>query len=423
MKSHHLTIVCFFTCLAGLRSYGEVATFQDNISPENLKVDGPGCFPQIKSDKSYPLPPGSKQPTRIAFSPDGAYLATANKLSKDITVYQVGATGQLTGHSHQMPFPNEEPVSLAFSPDGKYLAVVIDGYRLIIYTIGTLGAPLNPVDYPLPMRSGGHWSVAFSPTDPYLAVSCREGFLDPWDGGQSTNYAVVIYTIGENCSLIDPTVYPVFGGSYAEVPIAFSPNGNYLAVGNYVGGSGSEIALCTISAGGVLNIQHTYTLPQDGLSTLAFSPNGLYFAFSNSYHNFITLYKFDSVTGVLSNPTTRNLPNNSKTPNSITFSPNSKYIATANFESHDRTIFGIKLSGLLENGVDHDLPIGSLNPFSVAFSPDGIYLASGNHISRDVSMLKIPICIPIGPLGTTLNGIKDDAVEDAIKDGQNELPL
>ena len=53
----------------------------------------------LSEASSYALPSGSGEPYSVAFSPDGSYLATANEDSTNVTIFQVGAGGVLSGSS------------------------------------------------------------------------------------------------------------------------------------------------------------------------------------------------------------------------------------------------------------------------------------------------------------------------------------
>ncbi len=114
--------------------------------------------------------PGS-YPLSIAFSPNGAYLATANSESNDVTIFNVGANGNLSGGT-SYSVGSGQPQSIAFSPDGKYLATANLGSNdVTVFSIETGGVLGNPTSYQLPNSSTSPVAVAFSPDGNYLATA------------------------------------------------------------------------------------------------------------------------------------------------------------------------------------------------------------------------------------------------------------
>ena len=87
----------------------------------------------LSKGTSYALPAGSKDPSAIAFSPDGSYLASANQGgSGDITVFRVGARKELlsSGTSYPSHLSQAYETALAFSPMENTLlsSMALSGY-------------------------------------------------------------------------------------------------------------------------------------------------------------------------------------------------------------------------------------------------------------------------------------------------------
>ena len=110
----------------------------------------------------------------MVFSPNNAYLATANYGSNDVTVFSVKAGGVLGGGiSYTLPSGSTKPYSVAFSPNGSYLAVADSGgvtSNVTIFNVGVGGILSGGTSYLLALSSFPV-SVAFSSDGSYLAIA------------------------------------------------------------------------------------------------------------------------------------------------------------------------------------------------------------------------------------------------------------
>jgi WD40 repeat protein len=177
------------------------------------------------------------RPNNVAFSPDGATLATAS--SMDVQLWNA-ATGQQTGGTKD----GGTGCGLAFSPDGKLLAVgrAQGEIQLLDAAIGQVTATLT-----------GHtktvWSVAFSPDGKTLASGSEDGTIRLWSvaSGQSTA--------------------TLTGHTQNVNSVAFSPDGRTVASGGY----DKTVRLWSVANG---QSTATFTGHEGKVWSVAFSPDG-----------------------------------------------------------------------------------------------------------------------------------------------------
>jgi WD40 repeat protein len=105
---------------------------------------------------------------KIAFSPDGQYLAGG---TENLTIWRVSDGITIAVRKDKNYYINK----LAFSPDSKLLAV-LHNYQLDIYRAGDLELLRT-----IPLRSIGHHSgLAFSPDGRLLALGLADGTIRMW---------------------------------------------------------------------------------------------------------------------------------------------------------------------------------------------------------------------------------------------------
>ncbi len=228
-----------YALLAGSNSPYSVAFSPDGTyvatanGSNNVIVFTVGSGGALSNGTSYTLPAGSTPPISIAFSPDGTYLATANSFSGStngsVTVFTVGVGGVLSNStSYALPAGSIDPVSVAFSPSGAYLATANGAAGstsgdVTVFTVGAGGVLSNGTSYALPAGSRDPNSVAFSPDGSYLVTA------NNFTPGSS----VTVFTVGAGGALSNGTSYALPAGSVNPESVAFSPSGAYVTTANY----------------------------------------------------------------------------------------------------------------------------------------------------------------------------------------------
>ena len=160
------------------------------------------------------------------------------------------------------------------------------------------------------------------------------------------------------------------------------------ATANYKSSTATLFSVRPTDALNTLTSPISYPLPLNSSnpSSIAFSFNTTYIATANSNSNDVTLFKIvaDQLTGAQSYA----LPANSTNPASVAFSPNEAYLAVANRNSNDVTIFNVAADAFV-GALSYLLPNGSSIPEAVAFTLDGTYLATTNTGSNDITLFKV----------------------------------
>ncbi len=162
----------------------------------------------------YRLEGHSNPISALAFSPDGALLASGAQDDPQIRLWEVASGRQLAvlvGHDGWIR-------SLTFSPDGTLLASGATD-RLIMLWDTTSRRTVQ--------RLSGHTDLlgglAFSPDGTMLASASRDGTVRLWQVVDGTQRADFAYTAPTN---------PQLGAPYWLTGLAFSPDGTTIAVGS-----------------------------------------------------------------------------------------------------------------------------------------------------------------------------------------------
>jgi WD40 repeat protein len=223
-----------FACTPGKRQATSTTAFQPAVSPPSKNIAAPpptsAASPALPSKPTATQPPDTPTPsptplavqsivlsghsgpvTRLAWSPDGALLASASGSfdSKDFTIHvwnrDGGLENDLVGHT--------QPVTdLAWSPDGKTLASSsLDSTLRLWNRDGTLRQALN--------GNAGHvFAVAWSPDGQVLATGAIVTFTNPtvqlWNPAGK-----ILQTVSTSFS----------GGKFYN--LAWSPDGRFLLGG------------------------------------------------------------------------------------------------------------------------------------------------------------------------------------------------
>ena len=161
----------------------------------------------------------------------GLLVAAASLLAAQAAAAQAPGFTQVTGS----PFATgTDPASLAFSPNGALVATAdTGGNNVAVFGVSSVGA-LGPVPFSLFPTGVAPSSVAFSPNSGLVAVANRG------------SNAVQMYSVASNGSLT-PAGFPV-GTGVGPQSVAFSPNGSRLAVANR---GNSTVSMFSVSRKGL----------------------------------------------------------------------------------------------------------------------------------------------------------------------------
>ena len=184
----------------------------------------------------------------LDYSSDGKSLIVGEKG----IAWGFGLSGEKKVVLNHYPFPGNRVVSLDFSPNGKTLAFGLDDGTIWLYRFedATFLARLNG-------HSGKVTHIAFAPGGGYLASGATDGNVTLWDISEISS-TTKLYEIKHPDWIIG---------------LDFSSNGSMIATASLGGeGNRSGVYLWSVSEGNLLDM-----VPNDGLFTagsIAFSPNG-----------------------------------------------------------------------------------------------------------------------------------------------------
>ena len=160
--------------------------------------------------------------SRLAISPDGSLIATGNREGVAwVWDIQSGESLAELDPSNQVDNYSEYLTAITFSPDGQKLAVGHWDGNVFIWDV-TTGALLDHLEPA--SEFCGAWDLAFSPGGEYLAV-----------GGANVDFrqTVRIWDIANGTILYDLAEVDRTGAMHA--PVVFSQDGNLLAAGGMGG--------------------------------------------------------------------------------------------------------------------------------------------------------------------------------------------
>lgn len=278
----------------------------------------------------------------LDFSPDGTRLVTTSS-GGTVRVWDITPEGilewfTLTGQSEYIQH-------LALTKDGRYFATTsFDGtaklWELIsrkeLLTISAHQGPL--VD------------IAFSPDRTLLATAGEDNHVKIWqlDLAEGATSAALLYTLKGG------------GHSPTHTAIDFSPDGTKLAIGGLFG----KAEIWDVKTGQMLISMHAHA---SGVHELAFSPDGNYLAIAGDSSNAVA--KILDVTSGKTVSTFSGHDDPRYPIMGIAFSPNGKHVASGSSDGSLK-IWEARTGRELLKLVAHS------SVDAVDFSPDGKYLAS-----------------------------------------------
>jgi uncharacterized repeat protein (TIGR01451 family) len=330
-------------------------------------------------------------PHDVRFSPDGSLLASANSNDRSVSVFRVGAGGQLTP-VQTIPTGGIEPSSLSFSPGGGLVAVVnILSHNVSVFRVGS-GGQLTLVQMIATQGENPYWG-AFSPDGQWFAVT-----------NQNSHTVTVFRVVGGD----EPFEFEATFPSHGSFPtgLAFSPDGRWLAVGHY---QSNDVSVFDVGTNG--HLSHVETVPTgapDGSQSgwgVAYSPVGGLLATANANHHSVSVFTVNpntggltptsqsplQMTGDFTNPQPPAPPGEGTAPNprAVEFSPDGKLLATGNFNiPGTASVLAVGPGGALSEVTGSPFPAGP-GAKHTAFNPDGDLFAVANFGDDDVSVFGV----------------------------------
>jgi WD40 repeat protein len=223
-----------------------------------------------------------------AFSPDGRLLAITAPQRGTVSVFAVGPDGALTAISGSPFAAGTKLGSPAFSPDGTLLAVRGSGGPtgsvFVLFAVGSSGALTPVAGSPLNANAGAEW-VRFSPNGKLLAVAGwhSDRIVAGWD---TDRMWMSLFGTGPGGA-----VSPVPGSPFdiSGIP-EFSPDGRRLAVktgpeGVAVMAIGADQALSPLPGSPFPGGSGRHSRPL----SLAFSPDGNLLAVADNAANSVSV--------------------------------------------------------------------------------------------------------------------------------------
>ena len=287
--------------------------------------------------------PGGGGVTAVAFSPNGATLATADSESE--TYLWNTATGNQTA---TLTDPGGFITAAAFSPNGATLLTANLNGHTYLWNVAIRKLTATFTD-PAAAGATGVRRAAFSPNGATVAAADGNGHTYLWNAATGRLAA----------TLTDP-------GRLSVIAVAFRPNGAILATGD---GSGNtylwDVATRKLTA--------TLTDPDsESVTAVAFSPSGATLATADANgHTYLWNVATRKLTATLTDP-------DSESVTAVTFSPSGATLATADANGH--TYLWNAATGTLTATLTEPAGDGASDGItSVAFSPSGATLATGDN--------------------------------------------
>jgi len=375
---------------------------------------------------------------------DGATLLTTHTgmrlstgmlcLDNNVTLSTVAQT-LLTNLTGVVSKEEDQSVStVKWSPDGKYLAVgtlynptpgdpvIGKTHELQMYRFDTAITPTLVGIASKKIRQRVY-SIDWRPDGKYLALGTHNTTI-PGDPEIPAGNEVQVYRFD---ATVTPTLIGVASkeqGVSASIPVAWSPNGNYLAIGTWIDPipgdpeivTGHELQVYSfdpISTSTLIGIASKDMGLTSTVLSIEWHPNGQYIAVGTSVepvpgepgkniakHSELQIYRFDAtVTPTLIGITGRDQGDDSfDDVRYVSWSPDGKYLAVTVSGNPDTTHEGVsvgdelrvyRFDGSTLIGVD-SLDLGLFQ--RLTWSPDGSYVAGTRNLTNIGSGKELFIC-------------------------------
>ncbi len=266
---------------------------------------------------------------------------------------------------------------IAFSPEGDYMAIAHEagcGPFLSIYKFDTTTSSYVKLPDPInaPTGCGAGLSVAFSPNGQYLAL------------GYTSSPRLVTFEIDTETDTFTRTTDPSNPPTSNPYGVAFSADSHYVSAvqqSSLVAVFEADNLLVRVAPGSVDAVE-------GWANGAAFSPDGKYHAVAHEVSPFVTVQEVDS-----SEDTFTNLPDPSDLPTGdgrgVAFSPDGNYMSVAHDESPYLTIYSVDSTTdtFTKLPDPSDLPTGDGR--GVAFSPDGNYMSVAHDESPYLTIYSV----------------------------------
>tara|TARA_R110001632_G_scaffold232357_1_gene372974 strand:- start:485 stop:1600 length:1116 start_codon:yes stop_codon:yes gene_type:complete len=263
----------------------------------------------------------------VGFSPDGNYIGVANS-NVHFKILDHTTAGSVSLESTSQSLTSDNIFEMAFSPNGTYIAVgFLNKVSLLNYS--NPSSVSNVATHTFSPSANTVRGLDFSPDGNYLAVA-HQGTSS--SAGSQVRFTLLDHTSAGSLSVSDThSINAAAGDYFGPYSVAFSPVGDYIAVGasanNAFGESINrhEVILLDHTSAGSVSAADTFDLnAKDRAMALAFSPDGNYLAVGHNQSPFFTLLDHTSA-GSLSAADTQVISANGV--EQVVFSPDGKYIA------------------------------------------------------------------------------------------------
>jgi 6-phosphogluconolactonase (cycloisomerase 2 family) len=270
---------------------------------------------------------------------------------------------------------------VAWNPAGTMLAESSQLGWIYTYSVSAGGAvtPLSSLQVGSGSSNPSPQAIAWSPSGNYVAVG-NQGSVNNGVPG-----SVSMFSVSAGGVLTQVPGSPFATGGYSDESVAFSADGSKVAAAQ---ASSNAVAVFTVGAGGVLTAAPGSPFPTGaGPYSVAFGPTGV-LAVGDESGSAVSMFTVAS-NGVPTAVTGSPFSTGANTyPASVAFSPYGGLLATANNANSTLGIFSVSASGALTQVSGSPYAVGS-SPYAVAFSPSGGLVATINNQGYNVSAFSV----------------------------------